>query len=138
VGTCRLTLLDEERPVEVPATIANGKVRLAPPQLHAALGWELKPQGFCKGDLCVPASGEPDLVTGDGVDLAGFATLLRRPLVLDLDERIASLGASADERSARLASLEAPDFTLPDLAGRRHRLSDYRGKKVLLVAYASW
>ena len=32
----------------------------------------------------------------------------------------------------------APDFTLPDLAGQIHTLSDYRGKKVLLVAYASW
>ena len=32
----------------------------------------------------------------------------------------------------------APDFSLPDLAGRLHTLSDYRGKKVLLIAYASW
>jgi peroxiredoxin len=27
---------------------------------------------------------------------------------------------------------------LPDLSGRMHALSDFRGKKVLLVAYASW
>jgi peroxiredoxin len=37
-----------------------------------------------------------------------------------------------------MATLEAPDFTLPDLAGRMHTLSDHRGKKVLLIAYASW
>jgi len=32
----------------------------------------------------------------------------------------------------------APDFALPDPSGRVHRLSDHRGKKVLLVTWASW
>ncbi len=36
------------------------------------------------------------------------------------------------------ATLEAPDFELPDLSGKMHRLSQHRGKKVLLIAYASW
>ena len=32
-----------------------------------------------------------------------------------------------------------PDFTLPDLAtGRPVSLSDFRGKKVLLIHFASW
>ena len=51
---------------------------------------------------------------------------------------MAALAASAGERSDRLSSLEAPDFALPDFAGRMRRLSDHRGKKVLLIAYASW
>ena len=33
---------------------------------------------------------------------------------------------------------EAPEFTLPDLEGRLHSLSDHRGVKVFLVAYGSW
>ena len=45
---------------------------------------------------------------------------------------------SAKERKAALTSLEAPDFALPDPSGRMHRLSDYRGKKVFLVTWASW
>jgi peroxiredoxin len=45
---------------------------------------------------------------------------------------------SARVRAERLLSLEAPDFTLPDLDGRPHTLSSHRGKKVFLVAYASW
>ena len=32
----------------------------------------------------------------------------------------------------------APDFELPSLAGGSVRLSDYRGKKVVLFMWASW
>lgn len=61
-----------------------------------------------------------------------------RPIAVDPDERVAYLGVAAGARAARLASLQAPDFSLPDLAGRTHSLSEHRGKKILLVAYASW
>jgi len=64
--------------------------------------------------------------------------LLGRPIAIDMEEGVACLGASAAERAARLSSLEAPDFSLPDIEGRPHALSDYRGTKVVLVAYASW
>jgi peroxiredoxin len=37
-----------------------------------------------------------------------------------------------------LQSLEAPDFTLPDLDGKTYSLSQFRGKKVLLLSWASW
>ena len=48
------------------------------------------------------------------------------------------LGGSARERAQALASQHAPEFTLPDLDGRPHALGQYRGKKILLVAWASW
>lgn len=32
----------------------------------------------------------------------------------------------------------APDFTLTDIAGKQHKLSDYRGKSVLIVFWATW
>jgi peroxiredoxin len=32
----------------------------------------------------------------------------------------------------------APDFTLTDIAGKQHKLSDYRGKDVMLVMWATW
>ncbi|MHC4087759.1 MAG: peroxiredoxin family protein [Planctomycetota bacterium] len=32
----------------------------------------------------------------------------------------------------------APDFNLADIAGKQHRLSDYRGKDVMLVFWATW
>jgi hypothetical protein len=74
----------------------------------------------------------------DGVDLATQAEAAGRPVAVDLEERAAYLGVPAPERARKLASLEAPDFTLPDPDGRLHSLSDHRGRKVFLVAYASW
>jgi hypothetical protein len=74
----------------------------------------------------------------EGGALAKRAEASGRPVAVDLDERAAYLGVGAAERAKALASLEAPDFTLPDLDGRLHSLSAHRGKKVLLVAYASW
>lgn len=33
---------------------------------------------------------------------------------------------------------KAPDFTLTDIDGKEHKLSDYRGKAVLIIFWASW
>ncbi len=133
-----LALLDETRAVTVDATVGPDGVRLAPAAVARALGWELKPQGLCQGDRCVPVPASSALVRADGVDLATLAALLDRPLALDLTERAACLGVAADDRARRLASLDAPDFTLPDVDGHPHTLSGFRGKKVFLLAWASW
>ena len=37
-----------------------------------------------------------------------------------------------------VAGVPAPDFELPSLTGGPVRLSDYRGKKVVLFMWASW
>ena len=37
-----------------------------------------------------------------------------------------------------LGSAECPDIRLPDLDGREFSLSSLRGRKVILVAWASW
>lgn len=134
----RLTLIDDGRVVELPARSAGERVRIAAADLRAALGWELKPEGLCRGPVCVPVPERSALVHDDGIDLAELARLLDRPLALDAAERAAYLGVSAAQRGAALATLAAPDVTLPDLDGRPHALSAQRGKKVLLTAYASW
>jgi hypothetical protein len=120
------------------AKLEGERVWLAADALARATGWVLKPEGLCRESLCVPVRERAALVGPDGVDLAAFAAALGRPLALDVEERTAALGTAAADRAGALASLEAPDFSLPDLAGRRHTLSEQRGKKALLIAYASW
>jgi hypothetical protein len=132
------TILDEGRAAEVTADVEGERVRLSADSLERALGWDLKPQGLCLGDVCIPIAGRAGLVSDGKIDLSAFAELMQRPLALDLDERAAALGASARERAEVLQGGVAPDFSLPDLTGREWSLSGLRGKKVLLVAYASW
>ena len=132
------TIIDDGKLSELDAVVSHDAVALSFHGLEQALGWTHKPEGLCKGDQCVPVEDEMDLISEHGIDLGSLAELLARPLALDLEQRVAYLGTSAAEQSATLAALEAPDFTLPDLEGKLHSLSDYRGKKVLLVAYASW
>ena len=136
--TTAFSIVEDGRSVEVQAEISDGAVRIAPEALRDALGWELKAEGLCRGDVCVPVRDRDALVADRGIDLAAFADALRRPLALDAEEGAAAIGTAAADLGARLARLEAPDFTLPDLEGRPHSLSEQRGTKVLLVAYASW
>jgi len=133
-----LTLLDEDSPLQVPAIVDADGVRLSPDVVQRSLGWRLEAAGLCRGDTCVPVRPEHGLLRDDGLDLRVLASLLERPLALDVDERMACLGASAAERGHRLRSLDAPEFTLPDLGGHSHSLSEHRGRKVLLLAWASW
>src|SRR5688572_26119816 len=120
------------------ARVESGRVYVAAAALERATGWALAPEGLCREAVCVPVRDRAALAGRAGVDLAAFAAALGRPLALDVEERTAALGTAAAERGAALASLEAPDFSLPDLAGRRHTLSEHRGQKALLIAYASW
>ena len=131
------TVIDDGTVHEIDATISDGRVVLSHEAL-ATIGWELHPEGLCREGLCVPVPTEAGLETQGGIDLVAFANVIDRPLAVDVEERAAYLGVSAGERQRALRALVAPDFALPDLSGRPHRLSDHRGKKVLLVAYASW
>jgi hypothetical protein len=133
-----LTLLDEDSPLQVPAIVDADGVRLSPDVVQRSLRWRLEAAGLCRGDTCVPVRPEHGLLRDDGLDLRALASLLERPLALDVDERMACLGASAAERGHRLRSLDAPEFTLTDLGGHSHSLSEHRGRKVLLLAWASW
>jgi hypothetical protein len=109
-------------------------------EAEAATGWVAKPEGFCKGPVCVPlpAGREQEFVRGTRVNLGALWRHLGQPAARSERGDVWVLARSAGERAATLRSLEAPDFTLPDLSGRMHSLSEHRGKKVLLVTWASW
>ncbi len=132
------TLIDAGRVVETRASIAGDRVSLSPTALESVLGWTLDGDVLCNEGMCVPVPDAVALAGADGIDLGALAAVLDRPLALDVAERAAYLGVPAAARRRALASLAAPDFTLPDLAGRPHSLSDHRGRKVLMVVWASW
>jgi hypothetical protein len=124
------------------ATPEGNNLWLSLTELHTATGWELKPQGACLADVCVPipSGREAEFLRADGrqFNLAALARLQGQPVVHDDTHGVWFFGEAAGARGRALASLQAPDFTLPDLDGRAHSLSQYRGKKVLLVSWASW
>jgi peroxiredoxin len=125
---------------DIAAEVDGDRVWVAAADLPAAAaGWELKPEGLCRGDTCVPIGLHPGLVDADArVDLALLATLGDQILVIDPGERVAVLGASASARASDLRSGVAPEFTLPDLDGAPVSLADQRGRKTVVVAFASW
>ncbi len=131
-------LIEDGEVRELTAEIAESRVRLASGAVEEKLGYALKPEGLCRGELCFPVRDRAALASRGGIDLEELARVTGRPLALELGERVAALGTGVDDRTAALRGLTAPDFTLPDFSGRTHSLAQYRGKKVLLIAYASW
>ena len=97
-------------------------------------GWEVKPQGACRGEECVPLP--PGALDGDRVELPAFAERLGMPLLHDEEHGLWSLGPRAGGRA--LASADAPDLVLPTLTGEPFPLAALRGRKVLIAAWASW
>ena len=99
-------------------------------------GFELKPQGACREDICIPVP--KGMTDGDYFDLTAFGRRTGQAMVAEPSARVWSFGEMPVLRGAFLESRVAPDFTVPDRAGRAVRLSDFRGKKVLVVTWASW
>lgn len=106
--------------------------------LERELGWTLKREGLCRDEVCVLVPDRAALEHDGGVDLRVAAGLLDRPVAVDEPSGLVAVGAPRAARRAALEDLTAPDFELPDLDGQPHRLSDHRGKKRLLAAFASW
>jgi hypothetical protein len=113
-------------------------VLLAPDALEAATGWDLRPEGLCRGEVCVPRRDGDGLLVDDQIDLAAFASLMHRPLAYDADAAIAVLADAPADHAAAFDARVAPVWTLPDLDDEPVSSSAFAGRKKLLVAWASW
>jgi hypothetical protein len=102
----------------------------------AGTGWDLKPQGACRGEVCVPLP--PEVRTAGGrIDVRVAAERLRMPLLHDEAHDVWALGPATVSGKA-LDTAVVPDIELPDVDGNPFKLSSLHGRKVLLVAWASW
>jgi len=113
---------------------------VSPADFERVSGYTLKPEGFCQGAVCIPIppQRQGEFRRGGAINLSEFAALTERPLVSNRNGDIWVLEEPAQARNDALLSLNAPDFELPDLAGKLHKLSDYRGNKILISSWASW
>lgn len=103
-------------------------------EFEEGTGWLLKPEGACRGDVCIPLADPP---TGDRVDVAALATQIGLPVVTAESHGISAIGpASAGART--LVSAQAPELRLPDLDGNEFALSSLQGQKVMLVAWSPY
>lgn len=108
--------------------------RLQAEEFHRATGWELKAEGACKGEVCVPL---PEGAVTDGfVDVGVVADRLGMPMVTE-GSALRAIGPESIGGRA-LATAVAPELVLPDLEGKPFTLSSLRGKKVVLVAWAPY
>jgi hypothetical protein len=140
----RATIVYDDIATEVAsAGTDGGQLWITTADLTRATRFELKPQGVCRDQLCfpVPKARSSEFVRKSPgatlFNLLAFAQLVNQPVAHDEAQSTWYFGLRSDQRQG-LASLRAPDFSLPDMNGKMHSLSDFRGKKVLLVTWASW
>ena len=116
----------------------SGEFSISNSVLEQATGWSLKPEGLCREQVCVPVRNAVALSKDDQINLAEFARLMKLNILIDAQRKIAALGEQAENRGASMSTLDAPDFTLPDIHGRQVSFSDYNRRKRLLLAWSSW
>jgi len=128
-----------------PAALANGEdlwVTLA--DLTKATKFVLKPQGVCRDELCfpIPKARKSAFLSLQGkitwFNLSEFARLTKQPAAYDAENSVWFFGPRPEEQNTFVSSLMAPNFRLPDATGKMRSLREFRGKKVLLLTWASW
>jgi len=140
------TVVYEEKATEIDSAQSpdgTDQLWITTADLTRATRFEVKPQGVCRDELCfpLPKARRAEFLRNESgkewFNLTAFAGLVHQPVARDLRLATWYFGLRSEQRQ-KLASLQAPDFTLPDIDGKMHSLHDFRGKKVLLITWASW
>jgi len=97
-------------------------------EFQRATGWEIKPEGACRAEVCValPDAGFDVLVAAERLGMA----VVSEPGLWAVGPE--TLGGRA------LTTADASDLHLPDLDGNEFRITSLRGQKVLVVSWAPY
>jgi hypothetical protein len=134
-ATAPATVLFGENAVALDTThVVDDNLWIKQKDLPRINKFEVKPQGACRADVCIPLS--KTLKNGDWFNLTGFAHRIGETVVAE--KSIYSFGEIPVLRGSFYNSRMAPDFAVPDRQGKLVHLSDFRGKKALIVTWASW
>ncbi|MBI3735560.1 redoxin domain-containing protein [Candidatus Sumerlaeota bacterium] len=138
-------VLNEDHQVTIEKTLPDPHdLWVMPEDLTKINGFKLKPEGACLGEICIPIDKAKDsnlAVTREGqrwINVTQLARVMKQAYAADTEKNVWSFSPMPAEITSTIESAVAPDFALPDMEGKVHRLSDYRGKKVLLLTWASW
>jgi hypothetical protein len=138
-----VTILAGGEPLVVDrAMVEEGRLLVPAEVLPKVNGFTLKPSGLCADALCIPipkdAAWTREHEGIDYVDVSLVAAYLDQALTSNADGAVWSVGDVPRLQRSPLTAGKAPDFALEDRKGNMVRLSDFRGKKVLLLTWASW
>ena len=106
------TVLYQGKAVTLSDTGNGEGLLIRPEDLSRVNGFELKPEGACFKDMCIPMN-EDLLVEQDGrqwFDLTAFADLLGQPYVADRESRVWSFAEIPAKREGMLVNAMAPEF----------------------------
>ena len=139
------TVLFEGKTIAIEKTLASPTDLWVSPEDPTRInGFVLKPEGACLDEICIPVKQDADsdqFVTQLGqkwFNITALAKKLNQAYTYDAANQVWSFAPMLFGQSSLLASAIAPDFELKDREGKTVRLSDYRGKKVLIHTWASW
>lgn len=138
------TVLYQNKTIKLDATStlagSDASLLIKPKDLPGVNGFEIKPEGACYNDLCIPMNKQL-LVEQDGeqwFDLVAFAQLLDQPYVVDVEANVWSFAEIPAKRDNMMVNGQAPDFEVVDRKGQVIRMTDLKGKKALIVTWSSW
>lgn len=125
------------------AFVEKGELWIPQSDLKKVNGFELKPEGVCYKSMCIPlpknnAAWIKKSTAGSFFNLTAFAKKMDQQFVTDAKKEVFSFAAVPDLANRQLPLGKAPNFKLKDRKGKTVRLSDFRGKKVLIWTFASW
>jgi hypothetical protein len=129
----RTVKLDKTRPDPHPA---SNDLWVRKADLPGINEFEVKPQGACRNDVCIPIP--KAMLQGEYFNLTAFANKLGEKYVNDAGSRAWSFGEIPVLTGSYTSSRMAPDFAVADRKGKIVHLSEFKGKKALVVTWASW